>query len=159
MILAGRAAGREALRLSGNTEFIPEDARRIEGVLAAASPFRTALPTSNLHSVGVEHTLASIRFSFFFFFGCVFAHRRISHDGYSLPESSIAPYLTELQKRVKEEGIRVGSYPLLMKGVFVSLIGQNEGRVRELGREVEGQTQGKAVTEQEVRETKGIVSL
>jgi len=76
-----------------------------------------------------------------------------------LPESSIAPYLTELQKRVKEEGIRVGSYPLLMKGVFVSLIGQNEGRVRELGREVEGQTQGKAVTEQEVRETKGIVNL
>jgi len=46
-----------------------------------------------------------------------------------------------------------------MKGVFVSLIGQNEGRVRELGREVEGQTQGKAVTEQEVRETKGIVNL
>jgi len=87
------------------------------------------------------------------------AHRRISHDVYSLPESSIAPYLTELQKRVKEEGIRVGSYPLLMKGVFVSLIGQNEGRVRELGREVEGQTQGKAVTEQEVRETKGIVNL
>jgi hypothetical protein len=32
---------------------------------------------------------------------------------HSLPESSIAPYLTELQKRVKEEGIRVGSYPLL----------------------------------------------
>ena len=88
-----------------------------------------------------------------------FAYRRISHDVYSLPESSIAPYLTELQKRVKEEGIRVGSYPLLMKGVFVSLIGQNEGRVRELGREVEGQTQGKAVTEQEVRETKGIVNL
>lgn len=91
--------------------------------------------------------------------GVFLAHRRISHDVYSLPESSIAPYLTELQKRVKEEGIRVGSYPLLMKGVFVSLIGQNEGRVRELGREVEGQTQGKAVTEQEVRETKGIVNL
>ena len=77
----------------------------------------------------------------------------------SLPESSIAPYLTELQKRVKEEGIRVGSYPFLMKGVFVSLIGQDEGRVRELGKEVEGQTQGRAVTEQEIRETKRSVSL
>jgi hypothetical protein len=77
----------------------------------------------------------------------------------SLPESSIAPYLTELQKRVKEEGIRVGSYPFLMKGVFVSLIGQDEVRVRELGKEVEGQTQGRAVTEQEIRETKRSVSL
>jgi len=76
-----------------------------------------------------------------------------------LPESSIAPYLTELQKRVKEEGIRVGSYPLLMQGVFVSLIGQDEGRVREVGREVEGRTQGRAVTEQEVREAKRSVNL
>jgi len=80
-----------------------------------------------------------------------------------LPESSIAPYLTELQKRVKAEGVRVGSYPFSMRGVFVSLIGQNEGRIRELGREVEGQLEGKVVTEQEVRETKarirGTVSL
>ncbi|KAI9513507.1 MoaB/Mog domain-containing protein [Russula earlei] len=76
-----------------------------------------------------------------------------------LQESTIAPYLTELQERVKREGIRVGSYPLPMKGVFVSLIGLNEGRIRELGKEVEGRTQGKAVTEQEVRETKGLVNL
>ncbi len=73
---------------------------------------------------------------------------------YSLPESSIAPYLAELQERVKEEGVRVGSYPFFMKGVFVSLIGQNEERVRELGKEVEGQTQGRVVTEQEVLEKK-----
>ena len=78
---------------------------------------------------------------------------------YSLPESSIAPYLTELQKRVKDEGVRVGSYPLMNKGVFVSLIGQNEGRVRELGKEVEGQTEGRVVTEQEVREAKGTVTF
>jgi molybdenum cofactor synthesis domain-containing protein len=82
-----------------------------------------------------------------------------SRTMYSLPESSIAPYLTELQKRVKEEGVRVGSYPLFHKGVFVSLIGQNERRIRELGKEVEGQTQGKVVTEQEVRERKGAVNL
>lgn len=41
-----------------------------------------------------------------------------------------------------------------MKGVFVSLIGQNEERVRELGKEVERQTEGRAVTEQEVLEKK-----
>ena len=55
---------------------------------------------------------------------------------------------------MKKEGVRVGSYPFFMKGVFVSLIGQNEERVRELGKEVEGQTQGRAVTEQEVLEKK-----
>lgn len=71
-----------------------------------------------------------------------------------LPESSIAPYLAELQGRVKKEGIRVGSYPFIMKGVFVSLIGRNERRVRELGKEVERHTQGRAVTEQEVLEKK-----
>lgn len=40
------------------------------------------------------------------------------------PESSIAPYLTELQKRLKPHGVQVGSYPILYKGVFVSLIGR-----------------------------------
>jgi hypothetical protein len=53
----------------------------------------------------------------------------------------------------------VGSYPLFMRGVYVSLIGQNEERVRELGKEVEGEIQGKVVTEQEIREAKGISSL
>ncbi|KAF8262320.1 Molybdopterin binding protein [Lactarius quietus] len=71
-----------------------------------------------------------------------------------LPESSIAPYLTRLQKRVKDEGVRVGSYPRLMKGVYVSLIGQNEARIRELGKEVEENIQGTVVTEQEIREAK-----
>ncbi|KAH9990244.1 Molybdopterin binding protein [Russula compacta] len=75
-----------------------------------------------------------------------------------LPESSIAPYLTELQNRVKEEGVRVGSYPQFMKGVFVSLIGRNEGRIRELGKEVEERIQGRVVTEQEIRETKRTVN-
>lgn len=84
-------------------------------------------------------------------------HSHTPHDVYSLPESSIAPYLTELQNRVKEEGVRVGSYPQFMKGVFVSLIGQNEGRIRELGKEVEGRIQGRVVTEQEIRETKRTV--
>ena len=78
---------------------------------------------------------------------------------YSLPESSIAPYLAELQERVKGEGVRVGSYPFFMKGVFVSLIGRNEERVRELGKEVEGQTQGRVLTEQEVLEKKKAAAM
>jgi hypothetical protein len=53
----------------------------------------------------------------------------------------------------------VGSYPHFMRGVYVSLIGQDVERVRELGKEVEGAIQGKVVTEQEIREAKGISSL
>jgi len=48
--LASGTAGRETLRLSGHTQLVPEDARRIESVLADASPFGKALPTSNLHT-------------------------------------------------------------------------------------------------------------
>jgi hypothetical protein len=48
----------------------------------------------------------------------------------------IAPFLTELQARVKNEGIRIGSYPQLTRGVVVSLIGPDEKRVREVGEEV-----------------------
>ena len=71
-----------------------------------------------------------------------------------LPESSIAPYLTSLQERVKSEGVRVGSYPLLMKGVYVSLIGLDEKRVRDLSEEVGKEIQGRLVSEEEVREWK-----
>ena len=53
----------------------------------------------------------------------------------------------------------MGSYPRLIMGVYVSLIGQNEKRIRELGKEVEGEIQGKVVTEQEIREAKGISNL
>ena len=64
----------------------------------------------------------------------------------------IAPYLTELQARVKKEGIRIGSCelppqnpvrleltradPYLYSGVHVSLIGHDVERVKELGQEV-----------------------
>lgn len=62
-----------------------------------------------------------------------------------MPESSIAPYLTNLHERVRKEGIRVGSYPMLYKGVHVSLIGLNESRIRELGEEVARELDGKVV--------------
>lgn len=54
----------------------------------------------------------------------------------SLPESSIAPYLTSLHQRLKVDHIRVGSYPLLQKGVTVSLIGEDEVKIRQIGEEV-----------------------
>ncbi|KAJ3783059.1 MoaB/Mog domain-containing protein [Lentinula aff. detonsa] len=43
------------------------------------------------------------------------------------PESMIAPYLTALHARLKRQkaDIQVGSYPVLGKGVFVSLIGRD----------------------------------
>ncbi|KAH8112272.1 MoaB/Mog domain-containing protein [Phellopilus nigrolimitatus] len=61
------------------------------------------------------------------------------------PESSIAPFLTALQKRVQGEGIRVGSYPLFQKGVTVSLIGRDEQRVRGIGEEVAREIQGEVI--------------
>ncbi|KII91793.1 hypothetical protein PLICRDRAFT_105890 [Plicaturopsis crispa FD-325 SS-3] len=71
-----------------------------------------------------------------------------------LPESSIAPYLTSLAKRTAAEGIRVGSYPVLQHGVYVSLIGLDRERVRALGEEVEREVQGKVVTDEEARTMK-----
>ncbi|KAG6380311.1 MoaB/Mog domain-containing protein [Boletus reticuloceps] len=66
-----------------------------------------------------------------------------------LPESSIAPHLATLQKRVAAEGIRIGSYPLLQRGVYVSLIGTNRDRVGELAHEVEKELEGRVVSEEE----------
>ncbi|KAK4687120.1 hypothetical protein P7C73_g3004, partial [Tremellales sp. Uapishka_1] len=63
------------------------------------------------------------------------------------PESAIAPFLTELQARVKKEGIRVGSYPFLYQGVHVSLIGHDVERIKELGQEVVKELDGKVVSE------------
>ncbi|KAI0318225.1 Molybdopterin binding protein, partial [Amylostereum chailletii] len=74
----------------------------------------------------------------------------------SQPESSIAPFLTALHNRVKNEGIRVGSYPLFAKGVYVSLIGQDAKRVLEIAAEVEAGIQGKLVSEDEVNEAKSM---
>jgi hypothetical protein len=75
-----------------------------------------------------------------------------SDHTFSLPESSIAPYLTSLQKRVKSEGIRIGSYPMLQKGVYVSLIGLDKKRIRELGEEVAKETQGRVLSDQEIKD-------
>ena len=71
---------------------------------------------------------------------------------YRQPESSIAPYLTDLQKRHKDDGVRVGSYPLLSRGVYVSLIGRNIEAVKAIAAEVAGALEGRLVTDEEARE-------
>ncbi|KAG8959893.1 hypothetical protein FRC03_007337 [Tulasnella sp. 419] len=63
----------------------------------------------------------------------------------TLPESAIAPFLTSLQKRVTDEGIRIGSYPTLRKGVTISLIGRDKQRVLEIGEEVVKEVQGTVI--------------
>ena len=76
-------------------------------------------------------------------------------------ESMIAPYLTALQARLRPHGIQVGSYPVLSKGVFVSLIGRdlnnnnnNNGTKKiwlaDVAREVEKEVGGRVVSEEEV---------
>ena len=71
---------------------------------------------------------------------------------YRLPESSIAPYLTTLQSRTKHLGIRIGSYPLLQHGVYVSFIGQDREHVKELAEETARELQGRLVSDEEARE-------
>ena len=75
-----------------------------------------------------------------------------TNNASSLPESSIAPYLTSLQARTKGDGIRVGSYPMLSQGVYVSLIGQDREAVRKLAEETAKALDGRLVSEEEARE-------
>ena len=73
---------------------------------------------------------------------------------YSLAESSIAPFLTSLQERVKNEGVRIGSYPFFGRGVCVSLIGLDKPYILALGEEVAKETEGYVVTEKELEAMK-----
>ncbi|TFK75722.1 Molybdopterin binding protein [Pluteus cervinus] len=81
------------------------------------------------------------------------------------PESIIAPYLTSLQSRLGSCGVQVGSYPVIGQGVFVSLIGRENGPIgkdgtgrevylRDIAREVELEIAGQVVTEEEVAKKK-----
>ena len=73
---------------------------------------------------------------------------------FSLPESSIAPFLTSLQERVKNDGVRIGSYPFYGRGVYISLIGLNRPSILALGEEVAKETDGYIVTEKELEQMK-----
>lgn len=80
-----------ALRLPRNSESFPAAPPRSRPVPPAPSRLVEAIPALDLHQVSCS---------------------RSNIANLSQPESKIAPYLTELQKRVKDEGIRVGSCEL-----------------------------------------------
>ncbi|KAG6889944.1 hypothetical protein C0995_013471 [Termitomyces sp. Mi166 len=78
------------------------------------------------------------------------------------PESYIAPYLSSLQERFQKR-VQVGSYPILGKGVFVSLIGgdpcgqKEDGKplfLAEIASEVEQEIDGRVVSDEEIAEKK-----
>ena len=71
-----------------------------------------------------------------------------------MPESSIAPFLTSLQERVKNDGVRIGSYPFFGRGVCVSLIGLDKPSILALGEEVAKETDGYIITEKELEAMK-----
>ena len=50
--------------------------------------------------------------------------------------------------------MRVGSYPLLQKGVYVSLIGQDVAAVKALAEEVATELHGRLVSEEDARREK-----
>ncbi|GAA6021861.1 hypothetical protein JCM10207_004521 [Rhodosporidiobolus poonsookiae] len=64
-----------------------------------------------------------------------------------MAESNISPFLTKLAERVRKEGVRVGSYPKLMAGVDVSLIGKDQARLQELAEEVVQELQGELIAQ------------
>lgn len=63
-----------------------------------------------------------------------------------LPESAVAPYLTELAERAEPRGVKVGSYPRWgKKRNTVTLVGVDKEYMESLVSEVEANVQGKRV--------------
>ncbi|CAG8273606.1 unnamed protein product [Penicillium olsonii] len=67
-----------------------------------------------------------------------------------LPESAVAPYLTELAAKVEPRGIKVGSYPRWgKKRNTVTLVGADKALMESLVKEVEENVQGKHVAKED----------
>ncbi|KAJ5246331.1 hypothetical protein N7468_001314 [Penicillium chermesinum] len=67
-----------------------------------------------------------------------------------LPESAVAPYLTELAAKVEPRGIKVGSYPRWgKKRNTVTLVGADKDLLESLVQEVEAGVQGQRVTRED----------
>lgn len=67
-----------------------------------------------------------------------------------LPESAVAPYLSDLAKRTTERDVKVGSYPRWgMKRNTVTLVGADKGYMESLVGEVEANVQGKKVARED----------
>jgi hypothetical protein len=131
------------LRLSWHSKVVPADARRADTLSASTAAERATVQTADIYLV----RLPSLR-------SAPVYHRHLGPNTQftRLPESSIAPYLTELQARTKADGIRVGSYPLLSHGVYVSLIGQDREAVKALAGETAKALEGRLVSDEEARE-------
>jgi hypothetical protein len=122
--VAYRAAGGTALRLPGRAVPIPTTTGWPDAIPSPPRHARkaSAPPRSNTVRLTPHHApLRSFR-------PCCC----------SMKESQIAPFLTALQERVKDEGIRIGSYPSFERGVTISLIGKSLKRLQELSVEVRG---------------------
>ncbi|KAJ6147937.1 hypothetical protein N7497_009919, partial [Penicillium chrysogenum] len=67
-----------------------------------------------------------------------------------MPESAVAPYLTELAAKVEPRGIKVGSYPRWgKKRNTVTLVGADKAYMESLASEVEKNVQGKLVAKED----------
>lgn len=67
-----------------------------------------------------------------------------------LPESAVAPYLTELAAKVEPKGVKVGSYPRWgKKRNTVTLVGADKAFLESLVAEVEENVQGKRVSKED----------
>ena len=67
-----------------------------------------------------------------------------------LPESAVAPYLTELASKVEPRGVKVGSYPRWgKKRNTVTLVGADKALLESLIPEVETGVEGKLVAKED----------
>ena len=67
-----------------------------------------------------------------------------------LPESAVAPYLTELANRTEGRGVKVGSYPRWGKQRnTVTLVGGDKAFMESLVQEVEANVQGRRVSRED----------
>jgi len=67
-----------------------------------------------------------------------------------LPESAVAPFLTELAAKVEPKGIKVGSYPRWgKKWNTVTLVGADKAYLESLVAEVEAGVEGKLVVKED----------
>jgi hypothetical protein len=67
-----------------------------------------------------------------------------------LPESAVAPYLTELAAKVEPRGVKVGSYPRWgKKRNTVTLVGADKAFLDSLVPEVEVGVEGKLVVKED----------
>ncbi|RQM04540.1 hypothetical protein DH86_00004443 [Scytalidium sp. 3C] len=63
-----------------------------------------------------------------------------------MPESEVAPYLTELAAKVEPQGVKVGSYPRWNKSTnTVTLVGRDEEYLKSLIPEVAENVKGRQV--------------